>query len=107
MESVEPRVDRDPCTDLKGMLATLSLHKDSNTYPPHPSFAVIVLIPCRVPENAGGIVVCIRTLTASKGHSPTSAMNSAEAEALKNSRVLYLVAFSSPANWEYRCLKYS
>jgi len=51
-----------------------------------------------VPVNVGGIVVCIRTLTASKGQRPTSAMNSAEADAVKYSTVLYLAAASSPAN---------
>ena len=51
--------------------------------PPKPSLAVIVLIPSRVPFAKGGIVVCMRTFTASKGQSAISAKNSAEALAAK------------------------
>lgn len=53
------------------------------THPPTPSFPVMDEIPCIVPVKAGGMVVCIRTLTASNGHKPTSAMNSADAEAAR------------------------
>lgn len=48
--------------------------------PPTPSAATILLMPSKVPLAKGGIVVCIRTFTASNGHSPMSAKNSADAE---------------------------
>ena len=67
------------------------------TYPAVPSAALILEIPSRVPDAKGGRVVCVRTLTASNGHRAISAKNSAEAEALRYSQVLYLCAFSSPA----------
>lgn len=52
-------------------------------YPAVPSFAVMELIPWKVPVKVGGTVVCMRTLTASKGQRPISAKNSAEAEAVR------------------------
>lgn len=53
------------------------------SHPPTPSLPMIVLIPFRVPVNWGGIVVCMRTLTASKGQRAMSAKNSAEALAVR------------------------
>ena len=53
------------------------------TYPALPSLPVIVEIPENVPEAKGGIVVCIRTFTASKGQRAMSAKNSAEALAAR------------------------
>ena len=53
------------------------------TYPAVPSLPVIVEIPLNVPVANGGIVVCILTLTASKGHRAMSAKNSAEALAAR------------------------
>ena len=53
------------------------------THPAVPSLPVIVEIPLNVPVAKGGMVVCIRTLTASKGQRARSAMNSAEALAVR------------------------
>ena len=55
-----------------------------------PSLAVIVDIPLKAPVAKGGMVVCIRTLTASNGQSARSAMASAEALAVRYNEVLYL-----------------
>lgn len=57
--------------------------KQAYPYPAVPSFPVMVEIPLNVPLANGGIVVCMRTFTASKGHKATSAMNSADALALR------------------------
>ena len=62
----------------------------AHTHPAVPSLAVIVEIPLNVPEAKGGMVVCIRTLTASNGQSAISARNSAEALAARYREVLYL-----------------
>lgn len=59
------------------------LWKKGFSYPAVPSFPVMVEIPLNVPLANGGMVVCMRTLTASKGHKATSAMNSADALALR------------------------
>jgi len=53
------------------------------THPALPSIALIVEMPSSVPDAKGGIVVCVRTLTASNGQRAISAKNSAEAEALR------------------------
>ena len=53
------------------------------TYPDTPSLETTEEIPLKVPLRSGGMVVCMRTLTASKGHRATSAMNSAEALAVR------------------------
>lgn len=55
----------------------------SKAYPAVPSLAVIVDKPENVPLANGGIVVCMRTLTASNGQRAMSAMNSAEALAAR------------------------
>lgn len=57
--------------------------KLSVAHPAVPSFATIELMPAMAPGNSDGIVVCIRTFTASKGHRPTSAMASAVALAAR------------------------
>lgn len=57
--------------------------KQGYPYPAVPSFPVTVEIPLNVPLANGGMVVCMRTLTASKGHKAISAMNSADALALR------------------------
>lgn len=77
------------------------------TYPPTPSFPVTIEIPCNVPRANGGIVVCIRTLTASNGHSAMSAKNSADALAARYSHVRQRIAFSSPTRSLYHHLKNS
>jgi hypothetical protein len=65
-------------------LGTLAIEgHGSQTYPAVPSLPVIVEIPLNVPVANGGIVVCMRTLTASNGQRPISAKNSAEALAAK------------------------
>lgn len=74
--------------------------KKSVAYPAVPSLAVIVDSPLKVPDANGGIVVCIRTLTASNGQRAMSAKNSAEALAVKYKEVLYRYAMSSPARSE-------
>lgn len=53
------------------------------TYPAVPSLPVMVEIPLNVPLAKGGMVVCIRTFTASNGHRATSAMSSAVALAVR------------------------
>lgn len=50
------------------------------THPATPSALMILLMPSIVPVANGGIVVCMRTLTASRGQRPMSAKNSADAE---------------------------
>lgn len=59
------------------------LNKQACPYPAVPSFPVMVEIPLNVPLANGGMVVCMRTLTASKGHKAMSAINSADALALR------------------------
>ena len=54
-----------------------------DTHPAVPSLAVIVERPLKVPVANGGMVVCMRTLTASKGQRAKSAMNSADALAVR------------------------
>jgi hypothetical protein len=51
--------------------------------PAAPSLATTLEIPWKVPVKVGGMVVCMRTLTASKGQSAMSARNSALAEAAR------------------------
>lgn len=60
-----------------------SVGQESCSYPAVPSLPVIIEIPLNVPLAKGGIVVCIRTLTASKGQRATSAIISAEALAVR------------------------
>ena len=55
----------------------------NRTHPATPSEAVTLEIPLKVPVAKGGMVVCIRTLTASNGQRATSAMTSAEALATR------------------------
>ena len=62
----------------------------AHAHPAVPSLAVIVEIPLNVPEAKGGMVVCIRTFTASNGQSAISARNSADALAVRYKEVLYL-----------------
>lgn len=73
---------------------------NGETYPATPSLPVMTERPENVPLAKGGMVVCMRTLTASKGQRARSAMNSAEALAARYSEVLYLYARSSPARSE-------
>ena len=82
MESVVPKEDRDLCRDYF-QSTRFSLEKEWCPYPLVPSAAVIVWRPFIVPVANGGMVVCIRTLTASKGQRATSATNSAEALAAR------------------------
>jgi len=65
-------------------------------HPAVPSFPVMVVIPAKVPVVNGGMVVCIRTLTASNGQSATSAINSADALAVRYREVFQRRALSSP-----------
>lgn len=58
------------------------------TYPDVPSFATTADIPPNVERNSGGIDVCVLTFTASNGQSAMSAINSAEALAVKYKAVL-------------------
>jgi hypothetical protein len=67
-----------------------------STYPAVPSLLVIRLMPSNVPVAKGGMVVCMRTLTASNGQSAMSAKNSAEALAARYTDVFQWAAFSGP-----------
>lgn len=66
------------------------------TDPDTPSLATTLEIPLNVPRKSGGMVVCMRTLTDSKGHSARSAISSADALAVKYSEVFHRLAFSWP-----------
>lgn len=57
--------------------------------PASPSFATTLLTPSRMFAAYGGSVVCMRTLTASHGHSAMSARNSALALAPRYTIVLF------------------
>lgn len=52
-------------------------------YPPTPSLETTLEMPVKVDLKSGGMVVCMRTLTASKGHRAMSAINSADALAVR------------------------
>jgi hypothetical protein len=70
--------------------------RGTTTHPLEPSLDTTLERPVKVDRKSGGSVVCMRTLTASKGHRATSAMSSADALAVRYSEVFHWLAFSSP-----------
>jgi hypothetical protein len=102
MGFADPRVDTSLCRDYVA-ISDERLEVDSEetqTYPATPSLPMTWEIPEKVPLNSGGIVVCVRTLTASNGHRATSAMNSADALAARYTEVFHLWARSGPTRSE-------
>lgn len=95
MESADPREGINLC---RGWPQSVSSTRTglAHSYPATPSFETMLEIPLKVDLNSGGIVVCVRTLTASNGQRATSAMSSAEALAVRYNEVFQRLAFSAP-----------
>lgn len=94
MGSAGPKEDTDLCRDWFRQYS-INGHR-LQAYPDTPSLEITLESPVNVPLKSGGMVVCMRTLTDSNGQRATSAMNSADALAVRYSEVFHRFAFSTP-----------